>query len=118
MQEARGLISSTRHGLVRTSMCSRSTIRGHSPIRILTGSYWRHQVDAVAICGFTSFICCDTTAREASALGYQVYYVDDAISEFSLGDLNAQDLHRMVSSLQGAIFSKWISTAEAVALTS
>ncbi|NJP96995.1 isochorismatase family protein [Nonomuraea sp. FMUSA5-5] len=74
------------------------------------------QVDRVVICGFTSFICCDTTAREAVQLGYKVFYVDDAISEFSLGNITAQDLHRTVAAVQGAVFSTVTTTEDAVAL--
>ncbi|MEV0614372.1 isochorismatase family protein [Nonomuraea sp. NPDC050404] len=74
------------------------------------------QVDRMVICGFTSFICCDTTSREAVQLGYKVFYVDDAISEFSLGNLTAQELHRTVGAIQGAVFSTVTTTEDAVAL--
>ncbi|WP_157252711.1 cysteine hydrolase family protein [Nonomuraea typhae] len=76
----------------------------------------RNGVDELVICGFTSFICCDTTAREAVQLGYKVYFVEDAISEFSLGDIGADELHRMVTAVQGAVFSTVTATADAVAL--
>lgn len=76
----------------------------------------RHGAKSVVICGLTSFICCESTSREASALGYNVYYVDDAISEFALGRFSAQELHNMVSAVQGAMFSKVASTAEAISL--
>ncbi|MFI6300015.1 isochorismatase family protein [Nonomuraea sp. NPDC050790] len=76
----------------------------------------RNGVDRVVISGFTSFICCDTTAREAVQLGYKVVYVEDAISEFSLPGHSAEDLHRHVSAVQGAAFSTVTSTSEAVAM--
>lgn len=74
------------------------------------------QVDRIVICGFTSFICCDTTSREAVQLGYKVFYVDDAISEFSLGEIGAQELHRIVGAVQGAVFSTVTTTEDAIVL--
>ncbi|SEF86879.1 Nicotinamidase-related amidase [Nonomuraea solani] len=73
-------------------------------------------VDRIVICGYTSFICCDTTAREAVQLGYKVHFVEDAISEFSLGEISAAELHRIVTAVQGAVFSTVTSTDDAVAL--
>lgn len=35
-------------------------------------------VTAVIICGFMTQLCCDTTAREADALGFRVFFPDDA----------------------------------------
>jgi nicotinamidase-related amidase len=78
----------------------------------------RNGVQSVVICGLTSFLCCDTTAREAFQLGYKVYYVDDAISEFSLGDLSAAELHRAVSAVQGVMFSQVVNTSEAIGVLS
>lgn len=45
-------------------------------------------IDAVAICGITTNHCCDTTARMAGNLGYDVAFVLDATRAF---DLTAPD---------------------------
>jgi nicotinamidase-related amidase len=76
----------------------------------------RHDVDTLVICGFTSIWCCDTTAREGFQLGYKVYYVEDATSEFALGDLSADDLHRASNAVQGSAFSEVVSTSTAASL--
>jgi nicotinamidase-related amidase len=76
----------------------------------------RHDVDTLVICGFTSIWCCDTTAREAFELGYKVYYVDDATSEFALGDISASELHRASSAVQGSAFSEVVSTSTAASV--
>jgi nicotinamidase-related amidase len=68
------------------------------------------------ICGFTSFLCCDTTAREAFQLGYRVYYIEDAISEFEAGGMPASELHRAVNIIQGVVFSTVVNTRDAVSL--
>ena len=74
----------------------------------------REGVSRIAICGYTSFLCCDSTSRQAFELGYEVLYVEDAIGEFSLGELSEAELHRVVSAVQGAMFSEVVTTDEAV----
>ena len=39
-------------------------------------------IDAVAVCGITTNHCCETTARVACDLGYQVCFVGDATATF------------------------------------
>jgi nicotinamidase-related amidase len=74
----------------------------------------RNGVSRLFICGLTSILCCDTTAREAFQLGYEVFYVEDAISEFPLGELSAETLHKAVNAIQGIMFSTVVSTEEAI----
>ena len=78
----------------------------------------RNQVNTVFVCGLTSILCCDETAREAFQLGYDVYYVQDAISEFGLGDFSPEILHEVINAIQGAMYSKVIDTSEAAKLLS
>lgn len=51
-------------------------------------------VRRVVVCGMQTQICCDTTAREASARGYDVYVVADAVETFDLADLDGGRLDR------------------------
>lgn len=76
----------------------------------------RHGVTELFVCGYTSFLCCDTTSREAAQLGYDVVYVDDAISEFELDGFDTETVHRVVSAIQGVSFSRVVSTGEAIRL--
>jgi nicotinamidase-related amidase len=78
----------------------------------------RNGVDTVFICGFTSILCCDQTAREAFQLGYNVYYIEDAISEFGLGDLSPETLHNVINAIQGAMYSNVIDAEHARKLLS
>ncbi len=68
------------------------------------------KIEELWICGFTSFLCCDTTAREAFQKGYSVKYIDDAISEFPLEAVDADTLHYVVASIQDAMFSEICNT--------
>jgi nicotinamidase-related amidase len=71
-------------------------------------------VRKVVVCGYTSLLCCDSTAREASERGYEVLFVDDAIGEFPVGDLTAEEIHRVMCAGQDAMFSTVVTTDEAV----
>lgn len=44
----------------------------------------RHEVTGVAICGIQTNLCCETTARMASDLGYEVLFVEDATHTFDI----------------------------------
>src|SRR3982074_766059 len=55
-------------------------------------------VDTLVICGYMSQMCCDTTARQAVHLGFQVEFLSDATGtlDFSneAGTVKAEELHR------------------------
>lgn len=76
--------------------------------------FQRLDVDTVAICGYTSFLCCDSTARQAFELGYSVWYIEDAINEFPIDGLDQSELHRVVSAVQSVMFSEVIKTEVAL----
>lgn len=44
----------------------------------------RNGVSGVAICGIQTNLCCDTTARMASDLGYELLFVGDATHTFDI----------------------------------
>ena len=52
-----------------------------------------HGIKAVAICGIQTNMCCETTARMASDLGYEVLFVSDATHTFDVEAPNHQ-VHR------------------------
>ncbi|MBN1783673.1 MAG: isochorismatase family protein [Alphaproteobacteria bacterium] len=73
------------------------------------GSFWKtklddilkkNNIDTVLICGYSSFLCCDTTAREAFQHGYAVFYVEDAIGEFKIGDFSTEQIHAYTCAVQ------------------
>ncbi len=72
-------------------------------------------VSTVLICGLLSFMCCDTTAREAHARGYQVLFVKDATAALPLGDLPAETVHAVACAVQAWLFSTVVSTQDAIA---
>jgi nicotinamidase-related amidase len=67
-------------------------------------------VDTLVICGYMTQMCCDTTARQAVHLGYQVEFLSDATGtlDFSneAGSVRAEELHRATLVTQQFRFSK------------
>jgi nicotinamidase-related amidase len=61
-------------------------------------------------------MCCDTTARQAFHLGFQVDFLSDAIGTLavhnSAGAISAQDLHRAVMVTQAMRFASVMETVE------
>lgn len=73
-------------------------------------------VDTVVITGLMSFMCCDTTARDAHSKGYKVFFVQDATAAIDLGDIPAAEVHKVTVAVQDFLFSEVVSTEEALKL--
>jgi nicotinamidase-related amidase len=61
-------------------------------------------------------VCCDTTARQASHLGFSVEFLSDATGTLSFkndaGAATDEELHRAVLVAQYPFFSKVINTSK------
>jgi nicotinamidase-related amidase len=79
------------------------------------------KIGQVFIVGIQTNMCCETTARMAGNLGYEVYFVEDATHTFDLssadGDaMTAAELARAtVVNLSGGGFATVVDTAEVLA---
>lgn len=76
------------------------------------------EVDAVTICGITTNHCCETTARMAGNLGYQVTFVLDATCTFDRPDpsgvvVPAEVLARATATNLHGEFATVLTTAQA-----
>lgn len=76
----------------------------------------KHNINTVTICGYMTQMCCDTTARQAMHMDYNVEFLSDATGTLdisnSAGKINAAELHKAILITQAMIFSKVISTNE------
>ena len=84
----------------------------------LHGWLCSNKIDAVTICGITTNHCCETTARMAGNLGYQVTFALDATYTFDrLGPdgtvVPAEDLMRVTAANLHGEFATVMSTAQA-----
>ncbi|MDX9743671.1 MAG: cysteine hydrolase family protein, partial [Arcobacteraceae bacterium] len=75
-----------------------------------------HNIDTVVISGYMTQHCCDTTARYAHHLGFNVEFLSDATAtldfENKAGKVSAEELHRATLVEQQFRFSDVIGTKE------
>lgn len=76
-------------------------------------------IDTVVISGYMTQHCCDTTARYAYHLGFNVEFLSDATGTLALenkaGKASAEELHRTTLVEQAFKFSNVMSTQEWIA---
>lgn len=79
---------------------------------------WLHtnDIDTLVISGYMTQFCCDTTARYAYHMGFNVEFLSDATAtlafENNAGKVSAQELHQAILVVQAARFSTVMSTKE------
>jgi len=77
------------------------------------------QIDTVAITGYMTQMCCDTTARQAFHLGFAVEFLSDATGTLAIsnpaGSVTAEELHRAILVTQAMRFSKVMTTQQWIA---
>ncbi len=77
-------------------------------------------IDTVAICGYMTQMCCDSTARDACHRGFGVEFLSDATGTLSItnaaGTVSAEELHRAILVTQAMRFGRVLSTDEWISL--
>ncbi len=78
-------------------------------------SWLRQQnIDTVAIAGYMTHMCCDTTARQAVHRGFNVEFLSDATGTLPLdnsaGQVTAEELQRAILCAQQMLLSEVLST--------
>lgn len=71
----------------------------------------------IFICGITTNHCCETTARMAGNLGYEVKFVLDATRTFDFKDISgnlvkAKDVYQMTATNLNGEFAEVVKTAD------
>jgi nicotinamidase-related amidase len=85
----------------------------------LHGWLQEHGISGVAICGIQTNACCETTARMASDLGYEMLFVNDATCAFDIVAPNhqvfrARELARFTVVNLQADFGRVVFTGELI----
>lgn len=72
--------------------------------------------EAIAIAGYMTHMCCDTTARQAFHRGYQVSFLNDATGTLNVenqaGSVTAEELHRSTLVAQQMFISSVLSSKD------
>ena len=67
-------------------------------------------IDTVAIVGYMTHMCCDTTARQAVHLGFRSEFLSDATGTLPLsnagGEVTAEELQRSILAAQAQLLSE------------
>lgn len=76
-------------------------------------------IGGVAVCGIQTNMCCETTARMASDLGYEVLFVEDATHTFDIvtpthKTYRAREIARYTALSMAAGFGRVVRTADLV----
>ncbi len=79
----------------------------------------KHGITGVAITGIQTNMCCESTARMASDLGYEVLFVEDAMHTFDIVTpthkvYRAREIARYTALTIGADFGKVVRTLDLV----
>jgi nicotinamidase-related amidase len=116
-----------RRGSLEWQLRSEVAVRPRSALihKALPGSFtgtdleaWlrEHGIDTVAISGYMSQMCCDTTARQALHLGFNVEFLSDATGtldvENEAGSVTAEELHRAILVTQQMRFGQVMTTGD------
>ena len=76
-----------------------------------------HGVAGIAVCGIQTNMCCETTARDGSDLGFEMLFVLDATHTFDIVGANhqvyrAREITRYTALTLGADFGRVVVTAD------
>jgi len=73
-------------------------------------------IDTVVVSGYMTQMCCDTTARQALHLGFNVEFLSDATGTLDIqneaGKVSGEELHRAILVTQQMRFSEVLPTSE------
>ena len=82
-----------------------------------------HSIDTLAISGYMTHMCCDTTAREGFQRDFRVLFLSDATATRdgqhpTLGTVDHRELHRATLITQASMFAQVLPTNELTAMLS
>jgi nicotinamidase-related amidase len=72
-------------------------------------------IDTVMISGIATNLCCETTAREANARDFRVFFLSDATATFPIGDVSAEEIQKVTCATLGFAFAQVLTTTEMIA---
>jgi biuret amidohydrolase len=71
-------------------------------------------IDTIIVTGIATNICCETTAREANARDFRVFFLSDGTATFGIDDLSADDIQKATCTTLGRIFAEVLTVEEMI----
>jgi len=71
-------------------------------------------IDTVIVSGIATNVCCETTAREANARDYKVFFLSDGTATFGLGGLSPEELQKATCATLGSLFAEVLSVDQMI----
>jgi ureidoacrylate peracid hydrolase len=72
-------------------------------------------IDTVIICGLTTNCCCETTAREANARDFKVFFLSDGTAAIDTNGISAEELQRVTCATVGALYAQVLTIDQILA---
>jgi ureidoacrylate peracid hydrolase len=72
-------------------------------------------IDSVVVSGIATNVCCETTAREANARDFQVFFLSDGTATFGMQGLTAEEVQRATLANIAAVFGEVLTIDQMVA---
>jgi len=72
-------------------------------------------IDTVIVSGIATNVCCETTAREANARDFRVFFLSDGTATFGIGDLSPEDIQKATCATLGFAFAQVLTVDQMIA---
>jgi ureidoacrylate peracid hydrolase len=72
-------------------------------------------IDTVIVSGIATNVCCETTAREANARDFRVFFLSDGTATFGIGDLSPDDIQKATCTTLGHVFAQVLTVDQMIA---
>jgi ureidoacrylate peracid hydrolase len=71
-------------------------------------------IDSIIVTGIATNVCCDTTAREAFARDFRVFFLSDGTANSAIDELSADDVKRVTCATLGRRFAQILTVDEMI----
>jgi nicotinamidase-related amidase len=72
-------------------------------------------IDTLIVCGLTTNCCCETTAREANARDFKVFFLSDGTAAIPTNGITAEELQRVTCATVGALYAQVLTINQMLA---
>lgn len=71
-------------------------------------------IDTIIVSGIATNVCCETTAREAVARDFRVFFLSDGTATFDIGDVPASALQKATCATLGLLFAQVLTVDDMI----